>query len=425
MSTQFVQRSCQTRTVNTVRSGTLLAVFSWVCLLFVFAPVSPVFGATIRASDTYTLDAGTEIEGDLYAAGERVEVKGAVNGDANALATNVVIAGDIAADVTVAGGTVEIGGTVAGDVRAIGGVVTVHGVIEEDLFVAGGTVRVEKDARIMGGVFVYADHVIFDGVVQGSLEVRANAFSMKGVADHDVVVRVSDSVSMVDDARIGGSFTYQAPREMFFSETATITGAVHPSIVERTVSVYDTRIYVGIVQVLVLALSALLVLYLFPPLKRHVSVDVVHGSGTRILVGFVFLFALPIIAICMLFTIVFAPLGVLLLLAYVGAVLLAIILAPVSAASILSTWLAEKSKEKVMLWVFLGATAFILLPFVPIVGSLVRYLLVLFAFGSLLTYFYEGWTHARDVRRREEDTSVPESVAVFAKEGDEEVKKVA
>lgn len=36
--------------------------------------------------------------------------------------------------------------------------------------------------------------------------------------------------------------------------------------------------------------------------------------------------------------------------------------------------------------------------FVPIVGSLVRYLLVLLAFGSLLTYVYEGWTHMRDVR---------------------------
>lgn len=138
-------------------------------------------------------------------------------------------------------------------------------------------------------------------MVQGSLEVRANAFSMKGVADHDVVVRVSDSVSMVDDARIGGSFTYQAPREMFFSETATITGAVHPSIVERTVSVHDTRIYVGIVQV-VLTFSALLVLYLFPSFKKRVSVDVVRGSGKRILVGFVFLFALRIIVIGMLLT---------------------------------------------------------------------------------------------------------------------------
>ncbi len=363
--------------------------------LFSLVPFHDARAATMRASTEYTLESGTRIDGDLYAAGERVDLAGSVSGDAVVAGGNVVVSGDVDADLAAAGGTLDVGGSVAGDVRAVGGVVTVRGVIEEDLFVVAGTVHVEEGARVLGSMFVYADHLVFNGDVRGAMEVRARSFEMKGKTEHDVAAQVSESISVTGDARIDGDFTYHAPRAVFFSETATVTGAIHATLSGHADPVTDTRIYIVVVQVLILTLSAFIFVRAFPALLPRMSVyEAVHTSGKRIAVGFVFLFALPIIAIVSMASFLLAPLGLLLLLTYVGAVLAAIVLAPVAFASILRTWMRSGTAGAAG-GIFVGAIVFVLLPFVPFVGSLVRFLLMLLTFGSLLIYLYEMWVRGR------------------------------
>lgn len=381
-------------------SFALLACALSVVTLACLTPLDPLHAATLRAGSEYSLESSTKIDGDLYVAGKRIDIAGAVSGDAVVLGTDVSVTGDIDADLMVAGGTVELAGSVAGDVRVVGGMVTVRGVVEEDLVVSAGSVHVEEGAQVLGSMFVYADRLVFDGVVRGSMEVRARSFEMKGGAEHDVLAKVSDSISVVDDARIVGQFTYHAPREVFLSQTATITGPIHPNVFDRSISVTDSRVYVGIVQVLMFVLSALALVRLFPMLPEHLAVYTVrYGSGKRILIGFVFLFALPVIAILGIITIMLAPLGLLLLLVYVSMALVSVALAPVAVASMLRVWLKRGDAGSAPL-IFLGAIVFVLLSFVPLIGPLVRFMLVLFVFGSLLMIMFDLW---RRLRSRTDD----------------------
>ena len=372
-----------------------LACALGIVTLLCFIPIQSLHAATLRAGSEYSLESNTEIYGDLYAAGKRIDLAGSVSGDAIVFGTDVTVNGDIDADLAVAGGVVDLVGSVAGDVRIVGGMVTIRGVVEEDLVIAAGTVRVEEGAQVLGSMFVYADHLVFDGLVRGPMEVRARSFEMKGGAEHDVVARVSDSISMVDDARIGGQFTYHAPHEAFLSQTATVTGPIHPTIFDRSISVTDSRIYVVIVQVFVFALSAFVLVRFFPLLPEQLSVYAVrYESGKRILIGFVFLFALPVIAVLGVVTFVLAPLGLLLLLVYASVALASVVLAPVAVASMLRVWLKRGGAGSAPL-IFLGAVVLVLLPFVPFVGSLVRFLLILFVFGSLLTGMFDVWRRFR------------------------------
>jgi cytoskeletal protein CcmA (bactofilin family) len=120
-------------------------------ILFMFAVVPAAAAATLVAEDEYVLPAGEVVEGNLYAFGSKVTIKGTVTGDLVAV-----------------GQTVEIapGGVVKKDILAAGQAVMVGGTVEDDFRAAGFTVEV-KDKAIVGGDLVAMAYNVSAG--EGSL----------------------------------------------------------------------------------------------------------------------------------------------------------------------------------------------------------------------------------------------------------------
>ena len=125
--------------------------------------------------DLYRSGSGTSDEiaasRDVFAAGPSVTLRGAAGGDAHAagfdvdvdidaenvyaIGASVSISSDVAEDLTAAGGSVKISGRVGGNARLAAGSLTVDGGIDGALVAAGGEVIINGsiggDARIIAG----------------------------------------------------------------------------------------------------------------------------------------------------------------------------------------------------------------------------------------------------------------------------------
>jgi cytoskeletal protein CcmA (bactofilin family) len=380
----------------------IASLFAVVGIAWSFGAPEVAYGATIRVDESYTLEKETLLEGDLYTVGKSVAVGGDVRGDVFSLATNADFSGLVEEDVFLVGGRVTLTGVVAGDARIVGGTVTVSGEIEEDLVIVGGTVRIAENTTVRGGLFVFADHLILEGVVQGPIEVRARTFDMRGKAEDRVTVVVRDAFSVTNDAVIDAELTYTAPRSALISGTATVTGQIHPTILGPVTDERGGDVGVYVMQMIIFVASSLLFVFIFPRVGACITQGALtKGSGVRASIGFVALFSIPVFAVVSMMTLVLIPFGILMLFSYIALLALSIVLAPVCAGAILSYWVTKGRESTSYVWVAIGAIVIVLLPLVPVIGQLVRFLLFVLVLGSLLQYVYTSWWPLRRIAVKE------------------------
>src|SRR3990167_5151877 len=88
----------------------LLKKLFGILIAFLILPLitTGVYAAkNLQRSETVLVPKGEVVEGDYFAAGERVTIAGTVNGDAYVAGGNVVVEGEINGDLIRAGGTVN------------------------------------------------------------------------------------------------------------------------------------------------------------------------------------------------------------------------------------------------------------------------------------------------------------------------------
>jgi cytoskeletal protein CcmA (bactofilin family) len=308
------------------------------------------------------------ISDDLYASGGRVQIAGAVNGDAIAAGGEVGVDGTVNQDVLVAGGQVRIAGEVAGDVRAAGGRVTLEGLIAEDVLVTGGQIVIARGAEIGGDLIFSGGEMTLDGTVDG-----------------DVIGNADDYRR---DGSVGGREEVEAGRE----EVRT------PTVGDRVLG--GIRRYVA-----VLVIGALL-LWLVPRLLEGAAAETRArplpslGVGALGAVGWILAIVVIILAAVLLsLALGLAGLGSLVATAVVGAVLaiavlsfsFTLVVAFVADAlvGLVSGRLLLRSDDGGS-WparfaaLALGAALIVLFTALPAIGGVIKLLVVLLGLGSLL-----------------------------------------
>lgn len=355
-----------------------------------FLSVHVAHAATVRAGETYELPADTQLSGDLYVLAERALLSGTSTDDVYAAGTFVGVDGVVGADLAAAGGNVRLEGTVVGDARLVAGKVTIVGEIEEDLVVFAGSVVFEDSARIGGDLLIYAEEVQYAGVTVGAAELRGRAVTLNGAFTEDVQVYVSESLGLLDDAALAGDLAYKAPREAFVADGASVSGEIVQTIETHAMPSPATPIVGLFFQVCMYVLGALFVVWLFPAHMRTFTTHAIgRRSGMLALKGFALVFAMPVIAIVLLVTVLGALVGGVLLSGYLTMLASAFLVAPVLVGTILAEWLGKRDEHLRVGWVVLGSVVFSLFTLVPVLGWIVRLLIVCVAFGALITLIFE------------------------------------
>lgn len=333
-----------------------------------------LLGGKLRVGDTLAVPAGETVDGDLYLLARTIAVDGTVTGDLTVLGGQIQLNGTVNGDVLVAGGSVSIGGTVDGDVRAAGGQVTAGGSIGEDLAATGGQLTLSAGGVVAEDMLVSGGQVTMAGSVAGRLEGSAGTYSRTG------------SVGGTENVAI-------APRE-------------DPA--ERT----QSAILDAVRQFVVIVLLGALLLWLAPhalgaaerTLRERPLVS--FGGGLAAIVGYV----VSVVVLVLLMVLLAILFGVL----QIGALLAIELIAGILALGVISflfvlaiAYLADvvvgfglgrlvgfgsaSSRWRQLVALAAGAALVVILTSLPILGGLLKLVVVLLGLGAIAVAALRAW----------------------------------
>lgn len=364
--------------------------------------------ATISAC-TVEVDGGDnlskQVGTDVFRVGGRVNLTEAVPGDAFLAGGQVSTANEVGSDLIVAAGEVSVGGSVGDDLYAAGGNVKVDAIVHGDARVGGGDVAFGPATVVAGSTTITGGRVDFEGNSHGLLKLTGGSVSISGQAHGDVEVR-SEELTLAPGTQVGGRLIYHGPRPPDVPEGVLILGGVefHPAdpgdylhgdsstVTESSTSWFGSLVwFVG-----VFAMGALFVA-LLPGLSARASASIGHDPWKSLGVGLGVLVFLPLVMLVLAITLVGIPIALLLLLVYlilmflgwiVGALFLgrqALSLAPGQRGG--TGWL--------ILALLLALAVLAAIDHVPLLGSLVGFLVLIAGMGALVS---QGWSSRDAVR---------------------------
>ena len=161
----------------------------------------------------------------FFAAGERVEVYGTIEGDAYIAGGEVVIDGVIVGDLLVAGGDVRIAGEVLQDVRVMGGQVFVTGTVSGSVSAAAGDITLVESAQIDGSLVAAAGNIRSNAPVGSHTTLAGGVLSVANTIDGDLKASVGE-MRVTSKAEVSGDVVYWSDQDASIDGAALIGGEV-------------------------------------------------------------------------------------------------------------------------------------------------------------------------------------------------------
>ncbi|OGI14757.1 hypothetical protein A3K63_02680 [Candidatus Micrarchaeota archaeon RBG_16_49_10] len=356
------------------------ARLSAIFFLLFFLSITPgIMAFEMRGGEEVKVPSSMTIDDDFYAAGGNVQVDGVIKGDLVAAGGNVKFTGEVTEDLIVAGGNIELGGLVKDDLRVAGGSISFKGDSGDDLILAGGEGNVSPASVIGGDLIIAGGDVLSEGKVDGDVIVNAGDVRLGGKVAGNVSINAgkveilpgtviggdlnvtSNDVKIAEDAVIGGEFT-QSKGDARKSPAKSRVGSA--------VTKYFTSLVIGVVMIL-----------LFQDSVRATYGRIVESPGKSALMGLLFVFAVPIACLVLVFTIVGIPLAIIGVVVYV----VVLYLSRIFVALAIGEKILGKSKKTfgLMTTLALGLLVWVVLTVLPVVGFFVILATVILGSGAV------------------------------------------
>lgn len=349
-----------------------------------------------------------EVAGDLYCAGDEVEIAGAVGGDIICAASILRINAKVAGDVRVAGGNVSFGdeAVVAGNVSVAGASINLESgaKLQSELYAMGGSIT--NEAQVLGKTGFYAGQVWLHGQHGANVDVYASNF-------------VVGSNAVID-----GKLTYSAPRSDIHTN-AKITERESIATPEKHRRwTFSHQLVSSVFMFLaLLTTGGLMLLIKHSAINKitdrfsvsAVAKDIFYGLGTLVL-GL-------LLAILSLITPITWMVGLIVLLVVLLISLLSLPVVSYFAGRLIFTKLLNRTGH-FMAKLAVGAAALLVVGLIPVLGGLVMMLAFFLGVGQIIHYLIE------DIRQGNRPAEVtdgratasPKQIAKKLEEAELEVK---
>ncbi len=357
----------------------------------------PLSSLAIQAhSNNYvTLASDQTIAGNYYAAGNRVEIFGTVNGDVFVAGNDIVIdSTNINGDIFAAGNTINIRGKVNGSLRLVGQKLTVDAEVGRNILAAGQNLDLNKDAKVQGNVTFAGQTASVYGLVSGRWESAIEKMRLQGqiAGDTDIYLgnNAEASIDLSNDANISGHLKYWSTKTLNLDQTKVSQGIERQGITQAVK--YKTKQNFGLFSWLWQILSTIIIALLWWRYQNKFFYQahelVKNNKGKSLLWGFLSLIAVPALIILLMITVIGIPLAL---------IILAMWLITLCLTNILAAWLfiyliqqAWWKKYHGQAWALLvmSIVLFSLVGKIPFIGWLVHLIFYLWALGAIVNHFY-------------------------------------
>lgn len=329
---------------------------------------------------------------DVYAAGGTVDILADIEGDAVAVGGRITVGETIKGDLMAAGGAVSVRADIADDVRLAGGDVTLGGSVGGDAIAAGGNLTITPDVTVAGRGWFAGGRIDMAGTIGRELKATGGRIVLSGRVNGDVEL-IGESISILDTAVIEGRLTYRSPEEAEIAGGAQIGGGVSYEPIERPeMPVVAAAAGLGIVLLLSLFVTGTALYVLFP----RFAYDVVTTLRTEVWkclgIGLAIFAATPVV-ISVLFLTVIGWLPALVIGALYLILLLAGFLAGIFYVGQFSFGLLKRtdiSNGKRLLAFAVALVVVMVLGLVPLLGTLLLFVLLLFGTGAIQLELYRA-----------------------------------
>lgn len=292
-------------------------------VLSVLAPVV----ADVITPQIYILEANEVEDEDVYIAANSARIDGRIEGDLLIASGDIAIGGVVTGDVfAITHGRIEVTGTVEGSVRALSRELAVPGTIGGDIAVASGTIGVPGE--VGGDVLLVAGSAAITGSVGRDVLGRVLDCELDGTVGGDVDISVR-SLRVGPRAEVGGDLLYRADRDAAISGGASVAGQFERLPSRATFVVRVWLIGVTILSFLAFVITGMVLFLVFRSTMARATGLVRTETWRTFWIGFLAVIGLPLVSILFLFTVVGAPVGVLVMVLW----LLGLAFAPVPAVT--------------------------------------------------------------------------------------------
>ncbi len=326
-------------------------------------PTSQVSDSSVKASSTTQRVQGT-IDGNYYCIGQDVVITGRVTGNVFCISSRVKLTGQIDGDLFVVSENLEIEGDVNGSVIALSNNLTISqsAKIRQDLIASFSNARIEgiigRDAQLSGS------DIRIDGQIDRNLNIS------------------SENILLYGNALIKGNLSYTSKNDIRIKDNAKIVGSTD----KRTVPISPdsgagllASIIFFVIFLLSLLIVSILTVLLFPNFYEKTYGKADKSLSSTIILGLINLLLVPILALIVLLTIIGAPLG--------GLILTAWILSLMLSGPIFAYYVGKKLTKKAtpLKTMFVGSLVVLVLYAIPVINILVGLTVAVVGSGALIS----------------------------------------
>lgn len=359
-----------------------------VAITLVFGGVALADTTSItHGRDTYV--AGAQINeavdsaGDTFLAGRTIQAGGTTSGDLHVSGFDLSINTDTAQDLYAAGAFIEVSGTVA-----------------QDLTAAGFSLRTERGATTGGNARLFGNSVTIEGPVEGALMVTGRDVILNAPVTGDARI-LAQTLTFGPEAVVQGTLTYSTPDSLAVPQRvapdvrvvfeAQSTARIWDELDEISqeipaVPTFGSMLFGFVISLLFFLVLGALMLSFMPKRLAKLRRSIADAPGQTILLGVIGLSILMGLLPITAMTIVGIPFVLIVILAIVVVWTLGYALGAYGIA--MRIWLGfggdDNPSKAARLAVFAAAIIFVaLLNFIPFVGWIANYTLVLLGVGSM------------------------------------------
>ncbi|MGH8875152.1 MAG: hypothetical protein ACRDVM_07870, partial [Acidimicrobiia bacterium] len=254
----------------------------------------PVPGAQAArsSSDLVLVREGDVVREDYYTAGNRVVIRGLVEGDLLAVAfEEVVVEGEVTGSVTALASRVVVTGTVGGSVRAAADLVRVEGEVGGDVVAVSRLARIAPEAQVGRDVLVLAVDADLQGSVGRDVAGNQRALVLGGTVDGGVNVTVG-RLEVAEGASVVGDLAYRSEQEATVAPGVEIGGTLlHRRPLDTNVRVQAIQLLTAVITALVILIVGLALLWGAPTVTGRAVEEVRRRTGTALVAGLAALMA--------------------------------------------------------------------------------------------------------------------------------------
>lgn len=349
------------------------------------------FGAYIDEECNVT----ENIDGCLAALGNIVNISGNVDGISFVLGDNVNLTG-----------ATEY-------LFLFGNTTNLDTYISKDSFILGSSINIESENILGRDSFILAETVSLSGQARRDVVITAETVKI-----HDAIIsgdiRINaDKIIISGDTKILGTLSYYDNTNIDTANTVVVSNVdIMPSPIENEditkntfMQKFNNKVYsLGTIIVAIVIITFITPIFnkLDNTLANNLSIGEILKTA---LIGFLILCMTPVIVIVLLCTVVGIPIGLIILILYI----VGIWLSTAFAGYVLVKGMLKNKKIPAAIIAIIGLILMTLLGYLPIVGGIIKFILLVFGMGTYVYLFKKNIgkkIKVSEIQEKKEDNQI-------------------